>query len=108
MASFKGKISEDLLTNINAELAKTETELDSLFEKEEKAKTVARSHAKKVVLFGLTMCTAQLGGFAYLIYGLFSWDEIEPITYLTGAFYSCVSMTFYLRYRDDFEWANAL
>ena len=53
------------------------------------------------------MCAAQLFGYGYLIYVVFSWDEIEPVTYLTGAFYACVSMTFYFRYREDFEWANA-
>jgi len=108
MDGFKGKISKDLLSNIDAELKQTEEELTALFEKEDLAKSQAKSYAKKVVMFGLTMCSAQLGGFAYLIYGLFSWDEIEPITYLTGAFYACVSMTFYLRYREDFEWANAM
>ena len=38
---------------------------------------------------------------------MFSWDEIVPITYLTSAFYACVSMGFYLRYREDFEWGSA-
>ncbi len=42
-----------------------------------------------------------------MIYGPFSWDVIEPITYLTGVFYACVSMGFYLRYRNDFEWGSA-
>lgn len=42
-----------------------------------------------------------------MIYGVYSWDVIEPITYITGVFYTCVSMGFYLRYKDDFEWGNA-
>ena len=53
------------------------------------------------------MCSAQLFGFGYLIYGPYSWDVIEPITYLTGVFYACVSMRFYLKYREDFEWGSA-
>lgn len=58
MKGFKGKISKELLTNIEAELEKTETELVALFEKEDMAKAQATSYAKKVVMFGLTMCTA--------------------------------------------------
>lgn len=55
-----------------------------------------------MIWFGLGMCTAQLFGYGYLIYGIYSWDVIEPITYLTYTFYSCVAMGFYFKYKDDF------
>ena len=53
------------------------------------------------------MCAAQLTGYGYLIYGEFSWDTIEPITYLTTAFYSSVGMIFYLRNKENFRWSSA-
>jgi hypothetical protein len=76
-------------------------------EKMEQLAVKANANAKRRILFGLSMCCAQLFGYGYMIYGPFSWDVIEPITYLTGAFYATVSMTFYMKYRDDFEWGNA-
>jgi hypothetical protein len=96
-----------IVNNINLELEKTTEELADIDLNHELAKVVAYKFARKVVLFGLTMCTAQTFGYAYLIYIMYSWDEIEPVTYLTGAFYSCVGMGFYLKYRNDFEWGNA-
>lgn len=59
-----------------------------------------------MVFFGLTMAMGQLLGFGTLIYGVYSWDVMEPITYMTGAFYACVGMGFFLKYRNDFEWGN--
>ena len=49
------------------------------------------------------MCLGQTAGYGALIFKIFSWDVMEPITYLTSAFYACVGTGFYLKYREDFE-----
>ena len=67
----------------------------------------ANSYASKMILFGASMAAGQVGGFTYLIYGVYTWDDMEPVTYLVGAFYAWVSMVFWFRYKEDWEWSNA-
>ena len=96
-----------LLKTAKAELKSVEEEYETLSIQHKKLQKQAARFAKSVVRGAFCVAAAQLFGYGYLIYGVFSWDEIEPITYLTSAFYACVSMGFYMRYRDDFEWASA-
>lgn len=86
--NYNPKNQENLLKNIKEELEKTEKELYDLSMKKTEMEKVAQSYASKVLAFGVTMAMAQVGVFAHLIYGVYSWDDIEPVTYLTGAFYA--------------------
>jgi len=43
---------------------------------------LAESHANKMLYAGLTIATGQLVGMAALIFGIYSWEVMEPITYL--------------------------
>ena len=96
-----------MLSNIKEELSKIDEELSKYNTKMESLEKRAASYASKVLLFGVSMAAAQLGGFTYLIYGLYTWDDMEPLTYLVGAFYAWVSMLFWFRYKEDWEWSNA-
>ena len=107
MHEYEPRKQGEMLINIKEEIKKTEDELEELEDKYDSLKAIARSYASKMILFGTTMAAGQVTGFAYLIYGVYSWDDIEPITYLTGAFYLTVSMAFWTKYRDDWEWSNA-
>jgi hypothetical protein len=49
---------------------------------------VAQGHASRILAFGVSMAMVQVGMFAHLIYDVYSWDDIEPVTYLVGAFYA--------------------
>lgn len=97
-----------MLANIKEELNQIDQELnEQYYPLREKCEKKAAGYASKMILFGATMAAGQVGGFAYLIYGLYTWDDIEPVTYLVGAFYAWVSMVFWFRYREDWEWASA-
>lgn len=98
---------EEMLKNINEEIKNTEAELELLEEKHKTYEIEASGYASKMLLFGVTMAAAQVGGFGYLIYGVYGWDDIEPVTYLTGTFYATVAMIFWFRYRENWEWSSA-
>jgi len=53
------------------------------------------------------MAAAQLGGMSYLIFVKYSWDVMEPISYMISAFYACVGSLYYLLYKSDFEMGSA-
>lgn len=101
---YDPKSQEEMLTNIKGEIKNTETELEDIYERRKKFEVAAKSYANNMLLFGVGMAAGQVGGFGYLIYGLYTWDDMEPVTYLVGAFYACVSMAFYFRYKEDWDW----
>lgn len=103
---YKPEKYTEMLVNIQEELKKTEEELEVLQAKHSTLAGKAQSYASKVILFGTSMASLQVGVFAYLIYGVYGWDDIEPVTYLTGAFYAWVSLLFYFRYKEDWEWSS--
>lgn len=101
---YDPKSQAELLANIKEEIQTTDNELEELYEQRKKFDVVAKTYANNMLLFGVSMAAGQVGGFGYLIYGLYTWDDMEPVTYLVGAFYACVSMAFYFRYREDWDW----
>lgn len=107
VAKYDPGQQDKMLANIREEIKLTEAELDALIEKRKEFINTAKQSASNMLLFGVSMAFGQVGCFGYLIYGLFSWDEMEPVTYLVGAFYAWVSMLFYFRYKGDWEWASA-
>lgn len=60
-----------------------------------------------MLFFGVTVATGQVTLFAHLIFNVYGWDDIEPVTYLTGAFYAWVAFLFYFRYKGDWNWESA-
>jgi hypothetical protein len=98
---------EEMLQNIIDEIKITETELEELQEKVKGYEIKSASYASKMILFGVTMAAGQVGGFAYLIYGIYGWDDIEPMTYLTQTFYATVALMFWFRFRQNWEWSSA-
>ena len=104
---YDPKMQEELIHNIKEELHKTEEELATLNSLHEQLMVRAKKYGSRMILFGASMAAAQVGIFGYLIYGMWGWDDVEPMTYLTGAFYLSVSWVFYFRYREDWHWTNA-
>jgi len=107
VGEYNPKKQDQVLQNIRDELKATEAELDKLGDKRKGLVKIAQNYASKMLLFGVSMAAGQVGGFAYLIYGVYTWDDMEPLTYLVGAFYAWVSMLFYFRFREDWEWSSA-
>ncbi len=75
----------------------------------------AYEYSRRALWLGLAIVTIQLLGFYALIYQIYSWDEMEPYTYLLGkpivipflgVFYSLVGILFYKLYRGDLELQN--
>ena len=60
-----------------------------------------------MLFLAFTCCATQLGGMGYLIFGLYGWEVMEPVTYMVSTFYAMVGSFFYLRYRKDFEMGAA-
>ena len=52
------------------------------------------------------MALGQLGGMGYLIFVQYSWEVMEPITYMVSAFYATVGTFFYLMSKKDFEFSS--
>jgi len=97
-----------MLLNIKEELETIDKELNEKFYPiHKKYELSAASYASKMILFGVTMAAGQVGGFAYFIYGVYTWDDMEPVTYLVQAFYAWVSMLFWFRYKEDWEFSSA-
>jgi len=63
-----------------------EAELKGLKEKGDKLHQKAQSHASRMLFLAFTSCAAQLGGMTYLIFGLYSWEVMESITYMVCKF----------------------
>lgn len=106
-ATYNPDTQAKMLENIKEEIKNTETELSELYSRRKQLESKAEGYASKMILFGATMAIGQVGAFSYLIYGLYSWDTMEPVTYLVGSFYAWVSMLFYFRFKGDWEWASA-
>lgn len=107
VSEYDPSMHDALVANINQELHKTEAELARLHELHSSLLARAKKYGSNMILFGASMAAAQVGVFGYLIYGLWGWDDVEPMTYLTGAFYLSVSWVFYFRYRQDWHWTSA-
>eukprot|EP00344_Euplotes_crassus_P011937 CAMPEP_0196995708 /NCGR_PEP_ID=MMETSP1380-20130617/1779_1 /TAXON_ID=5936 /ORGANISM="Euplotes crassus, Strain CT5" /LENGTH=262 /DNA_ID=CAMNT_0042411469 /DNA_START=100 /DNA_END=888 /DNA_ORIENTATION=+ len=106
--TYNSEKKDEMLANIREELLKIDEELhETYYPMKKKCESRAASFASKMILFGVTMAAGQVGGFAYLIYGVYGWDDIEPVTYLVGAFYAWISMVFWFRYKEDWEWSSA-
>lgn len=60
-----------------------------------------------MLFLAFTNCALQLGGMGYLIFGMYGWEVMEPITYMVSTFYAMVGSFFYLRYSRDFEMGSA-
>ena len=104
---YNPTMQETLTNNIKQELQKTEDELARLNSLHDTLLARAKKYGSNMILFGASMAAAQVGIFGYLIYGLWGWNDVEPMTYLTGAFYLSVSWVFYFRYREDWHWTSA-
>ena len=59
-----------------------------------------------LLIGGFSVAMGQLVGMGSLIYIFYSWDVIEPVTYMVGTWWAVVGMSFYLRYRNDFEYGS--
>ncbi|CAI2375338.1 unnamed protein product [Moneuplotes crassus] len=106
--TYSSDKKKEMLGNIKEELKNIDEELSHQYHPlKQMCETRAASYASKMILFGVTMAAGQVGGFAYLIYGVYGWDDIEPVTYLVGAFYAWLSMAFWFRYKEDWEWSSA-
>jgi len=55
-------------------------------------------------LGGFSLALGQLVGMSSLIYVFYSWDIIEPVTFLVGAFYAMFGAGIFLWMGVDFEW----
>ena len=42
----------------------------------------ANRHATRMLYTCFSVCAAQLGGMSYLIFGLYDWEVMEPISYM--------------------------
>jgi hypothetical protein len=69
-------------------------------------KLKADAFAKRVIFGAFTVAFGQLIGMGNLIYITYSWDTIEPITYLVTTFYATVGMGFFMRYGHDWEYTS--
>ena len=109
---------EAMLMNIKEEIKKTEEELDhmeslglleepTIVELKDRPNTLAYTahyYAKRMILLTSGFVAGQVGAFAYLIYGVYTWDDMEPVTYLVGTFYACTSFIFWFRYKDEYTY----
>ncbi len=49
--------------------------------------TQAKKHSSRMIFLAFSNCAVQLGGMAYLIFGLYSWEVMESITYMVCKYY---------------------
>ena len=64
------------------QLQKAEEELALLNEKYNKFLKVASRHASWMIFGGFTVAASQLAAMGSLIFVIYSWDVIEPITFM--------------------------
>ena len=69
----------------------------------EKASLVS---ASRWIKFAFAMAFGQLGGMGYLIFVQYSWEVMEPVTYMVQAFYATVGTLFYVLSKKDFEFSS--
>jgi hypothetical protein len=66
------------------EIKPTKIKLGEIESKIEKIERKSRFYANVVSTGGLAILLGQFGLYAYLTWGVLSWDIMEPITYFTG------------------------
>ncbi|CDW85989.1 UNKNOWN [Stylonychia lemnae] len=101
--SYKSQIYENPLE----QLKNAEKELGDLKDKQKQLHLRSYKYASMVLYGAFSMAAAQLGGMGYLIFIKFSWEVMEPVTYMVSAFYATVGALYYLIYKSDFEMASA-
>jgi len=52
------------------------------------------------------MALGQLVSMGALIFSIYDWNIMEPVTYMVSTFYTAVGAWFYLWYRQDFEYTG--
>ena len=93
-------INREYLDELKLELEKTK-EMYEMLQKEANKKAVS-----KIRLAFLT-CFAQFTGMGVGIYGISSWDVVEPMTFMFSAFWLMTGSAFFIRHKVDFAWENA-
>ena len=78
-------------TQLDAEIARSKIELEKLIGLKEKHEAIhddIEAHAMRVLIrykwLGFLTLNAQFGFLGYLVWGVESWDVMEPITYFIG------------------------
>ena len=65
------------------------------------------SRAKRNMYLGLGICAGQLGTMGASIYHIYSWDVVEPLTFVLSAFWLVVGSMFCLTQGTNFDYENA-
>ena len=64
------------------------------------------SKAKRNMFLGLIVCAGQLSVMGTSIYHFYSWDVVEPLTFVLSAFWLVVGSGFCLTQGTDFDYEN--
>ena len=107
LADYSKQFSDLLYKNPMEQIKKAEVELEQLKKQNESIETRAKKHASRMLYLGFATCASQLGGMGYLIFSLYSWEVMEPITYMVSTFYATVGSAFYMYYQRDYEMNSA-
>jgi len=114
--SFNFALKKIMLSNGNKEELKKELkekldELIKVYEKYEdemnkKDKIIKDRYLnsqKRFVRLSILYFALHLGLFYLLIYQLYGWDEIEPITYIVGNIYWIIGLAFFIKYKKKLD-----
>lgn len=89
-----------LLANLKQELNESQKLFKEIDDK-------ATRKAKNRLRFAFLTCFGQLTGMGVGIYGVSSWDVVEPLTFLLSAFWLMTGSAFWLRHKIDFSYSSS-
>lgn len=107
LADYSKQFAEHLYKNPIEQIKRAEEELEKLKNQQESIVTRSNKHASRMLYLGFATCASQLGGMAYLIFSFYSWEVMEPVTYMVSTFYATVGTAFYVYFQRDFEMSSA-
>ena len=100
-------------TQLDAEIARSKIELERLIGLKEKHEAIhgeIEAHATRVLVrykwLGFLTLNAQFGFLGYLVWGVESWDVMEPITYFIGFTGALAWSTYFSFTKMDATWSN--
>ena len=90
LKSYSKEYTGKMYDNPIEQLRQAEMELEEVRKLDEEVKLKAKRHATRMLYACFSVCATQLGGMGYLIFGLYDWEVMEPITYMVCKLACCL------------------
>lgn len=92
LTDYSKEYAMNIYKNPLEQLSAAQNELAELKKVQSEIEAAATKYQSRMLYLVFTNCAIQLGGMAYLIFGLYSWEVMESVTYMVCKYgsFNCI------------------